>query len=341
MSTHDPSGLINEINHAASHLRDYVVEHGQIAFDDVLAYARLHTSIEESSYPILVDRLHDLGVQITNLEAYQESIVAEELEAREEGFIRDNSQIYMVDLSKLELLDREKEILFAQQMNQSMSQVLALLVRTHPIADQVNSWFNQYRTIGQLSGVVAGELIDHTTHNGNTQERPVKSKKEELSVSYDKTVERITNFQSAFNKHYKVDEAERTQATLDALIKSFCYFRFTTNRYDELLGIFDQINETFDTAFSRIEEILTNAGCLQEDERTTLLAGLDQQRIEEWVAKSQPESHSLIDYSYELERLRHTVKRVARDCGLAPQRYPDYHSMSKRLEAITTTRLKI
>ena len=321
MATTDSYSYIGEVNVAADLLLDHVVENNQISIHDTLAFARLHTTISEDSYPSLVSRLQELGVHITDLDNYEEINVIEEMQSRENGFVRDNSQIYMVDVSKKDLLDPQQEIKFASAMNESMSRVLAHLISFQPVASQVMDWFARYQTQGQLTGVISGDLLpadDQAILKKRTESnsRPKTTGLEKI-IDHQRNLGRIRRFKLAYSQHFELPKKSRTESSAAQLAESFRIFRFTTDRYDELIAIFEQIASDVQANLSRLRELLGNSDQESTDTDKLLLSLLNSDSIETDRSISiHPKSPLFSRRAPELERIRRTLNRLANDCQL-------------------------
>ena len=79
---------------AVDHLSLYVAEDGRLSMNDVCAFARLHTDLHDEQYVELAHRLIEIGVDVYDFERDQEAQIVEEIEERERGSIRENTQIY-------------------------------------------------------------------------------------------------------------------------------------------------------------------------------------------------------------------------------------------------------
>ena len=304
---------------AVDHLSLYVAEDGRLSMNDVCAFARLHTDLHDEQYVELAHRLIEIGVDVYDFERDQEAQIVEEIEERERGSIRENTQIYMRDVGEFDLLSRDEELTYARAMNDAMSEALVAIAAVKPVNMQCQKLINSHLKTGQLNRLVAGFLdhveelpeVDRPDANGNNSEREDPLNQELLE-------KRIRLFETASKEYFGKPRNERTYTDESTLEESFRFFKFATNHYTSLLDTFKEAVRSIETATSRARSICLTAGMSELTFAEQVLPRLTVRRLTETVVDLPIEVRAnLTAHTHVFERVRQTLQNIERQCDLS------------------------
>lgn len=311
--------LMKTFEQAVDHLRLYVAEDGRLSMNDVCAFARLHTDLHDEQYVELAHRLIDMGVDVYDFERDQETQIVEEIEERERGSIRENTQIYMRDVGEYDLLSRDEELAYARAMNDAMSEVLATIAAVKPVNLRCRELFTSHINNGQLNRLIAGFLdhvenlpeVDRPEANGNNNEREDPLDQELLK-------RRIQLFETASAEYFSRSRNERTYTQLTELEESFRFFKFATNHYTSLLDTYKDVVRSIDSAISRARSICLAAGVSEPTFLEQFFPRLTIRRLTEAVVDLPQEVQvNLNAHMHVFERVRQRLQIIEQQCDLS------------------------
>ena len=304
---------------AVDHLSLYVAEDGRLSMNDVCAFARLHTDLHDEQYIELAHRLIEIGVDVYDFERDQEAQIVEEIEERERGSIRENTQIYMRDVGEFDLLSRDEELTYSRAMNDAMSEVLVCIAAVKPVNRQCQELITSHIKNGQLNRLFAGFLdhveklpeVDRPEANGNTSEREDPMDQELLR-------KRIRLFESASAEYFHKPRNERTHKQLTALEESFRFFKFATNHYTSLLDTFKEAVRSVESATSRARSICLTAGVSEPEFVEQFLPRLTARRLTQTVDDLSNEVLANLNaHMHVFEHVRQRLQKIEQQCDLS------------------------
>ena len=312
---------MSELDRALEHVTNYVVQDERVLLNDVLAFARLHTALNDEQHDELINLLLERGIQVIDQDAMEEAAAAEELETRESGFVRDNNQIYMLDVSHHELLSREEELEYARGMNQGMSDMLATIVQLRPIARSVHETFQIYQKQNRLHTLISGYLDPveelptvSQTANADSDETA------EQKFDHKRATKRIRQYNRAYESFTRRSGSSPTQSARDAISDAVRYFKFSANVYQELEGRFDTTLEELKRHENRIRRTFARVG--EEDERFVddVIEQLSREPFHTVLTSLTPLlRRALVEETASLSRSAMAIKAILEECGLSLQ----------------------
>ena len=304
---------------AVDHLSQYVAEDGRLSMTDVCAFARLHTDLHDEQYAELAHRLIDIGIDVYDFDRDQEAQIVEEIEERERGSIRENTQLYMRDVGEYDLLSREDELAFARGMNEAMSAALAAIAPVLTVNVRCQVLISSHESNGQLNRLFAGFLdhvedlpdVERPSANGNSNER-------EDPVDQNVAKRRIQLFKEASEAYFGTPRSERTNKQRMAVEESFRYFKFATNHYTSLLDIFREAVSSIENAIARVKSICLTAGVSDPTFRKQFLHRLTAHRLTDVIVNLSPEVQTNLNaHMHVIERTRETLRSIEKRCDLS------------------------
>lgn len=311
---------------AVDHLSRYVAEDGRLSMNDICAFARLHTDLHDEQYVELAHRLIDIGIDVYDFEREQEAQIVEEIEERERGSIRENTQIYMRDVGEYELLSREDEITYARAMNEAMSEALAAIAPVKPVNDRSRELMNSHVDNGQLNRLFAGFLdhvedlpeVERPAANGNSGER-------EEPLDHEVALRRIQRFKDTSTQYFDTLGSDRANEQQIAVEESFRFFKFATNHYTSLLDIFKHVVTSVENQVARVRSICLTAGVFDAVHLERICSRLTALRLsEEFVELPSTVQSNLNAHMHVIERARAKLHAIEKQCNLP------YHELLER-----------
>ncbi len=308
------SSPMKTFEQAVDHLSQYVAEDGRLSMNDICAFARLHTDLHDEQYTELAHRLIEIGIDVFDFEREQEAQIVEEIEERERGSIRENTQIYMRDVGEYELLSREDELAYARAMNEAMSEALAAIAPVKPVNDRCRKLMTSHVDNGQLGRLLAGFLdhvevlpeVDRPDTNGNNGER-------EDPLDHKIARRRIQRFHKASAEYF----ATRTNEQQIGVEESLRLFKFATNHYTSLLDIFKDVVTSIENVIARVRSICLTAGVSDAEELERICAGLTAVRLaDEFVDLPSAVQSNLNAHMHVIERARAKLHAIETQCDL-------------------------
>ena len=303
---------------AIEHLSQYVAEDGRLSMNDVCAFARLHTDLRDDQYVELAHRLIEIGIDVYDFERNQEAQIVEEIEERERGSIRENTQIYMRDVGDFDLLSRDEELTFARAMNEAMSEALATIAVIKPVNVQCRELFASHIQKDQVNRLIAGFLdhvedlpdVERPESNGNSGER-------EDPLDHKLVRRRVRQFETASDEYFEKSRGERTYAQQLALEDSFRFFKFATNHYTALLDTFKKAVQSIESATTRAQSICLLAGVSEHTFHERLYPCLTTRELTVAIADLPREvKANLATHSHVFERVRTRLLTIEEQCDL-------------------------
>ena len=303
---------------AVDHLSQYLAEDGRLSMNDICAFARLHTDLHDEQYVELAHRLIEIGIDVYDFERDQEAQIVEEIEERERGSIRENTQIYMRDVGEYELLSRDEELTYARAMNEAMSAALAAISPVKPVIHQSRELMTSHINNGQLSRLLAGFLdhveelpdVERPAANGNNNER-------EDPLDHKIALRRIELFHTASTEYLDTPNNERTSKQLIAVEESFRFFKFTTNHYTSLLDTFKNEVDSIESVIARVRSICLTAGVSQGTFLERFHSRLTAPRLSQVIVDLPLEVQANLNaHMHVLERARRSLRTIEKQCGV-------------------------
>ena len=304
---------------ALDHLSQYLAEDGRLSMNDICAFARLHTDLHDEQYVELAHRLIEIGIDVYDFERDQEAQIVEEIEERERGSIRENTQIYMRDVGEYELLSREEELTYARAMNAAMSDALAAIAPLKPVIDQSRQLMTLHVKNKQLNRLLVGFLdyveelpeVERPAANGSSNER-------EDPLDHKAALRRIELFRTASSTYLDTPSNERTSQQLIAVEESFRFFKFTTNHYTSLLDTFKNEVDSIESAIARVRSICLTAGVSNARFLERFHPRLTAPRLSEVIVDLPPEVQANLNaHMHVLERARRSLRNIEKQCDLS------------------------
>lgn len=304
---------------AVDHLSQYVAEDGRLSMADICAFARLHTDLHDEQYAELAHRLIEIGIDVYDFERDQEVQIVEEIEERERGTIRENTQLYMRDVGEYDLLSREDELTFAREMNGAMSEALATIAPILPVNNRSRELMSSHLSNGQLNRLIAGFLdhvedlpdVERPSANGSSNER--EDPLDQVTAKH-----RIRLFEEASDEYFSTPSNKRTSQQRIAIEESFRFFKFATNHYTALLDIFKKAVNTIQDAIARVESICLTAGVSDRTFREQFRHRLTAHRLTEVIIDLPTEVQTNLNaHMHIIERTREKLRTVERQCDLS------------------------
>lgn len=312
------SSLMKTFEQAVDHLSQYVAEDGRISINDIYAFARLHTDLHDEQYAELAHHLIEIGIDVYDFEREQEAQIVEEIEERERGSIRENTQIYMRDVGEYDLLSREEELAYSRAMNEAMSEALASIALVKPVNDQCRELMNSHVNNRQLNRLLAGFLdpvevlpqVERPSANGDSDER-------EDPLDHDTALRRIQLFTEASVRYFDTPADERTKEQQGAVEQSFRLFKFATNQYTDLLDTFKEVVSSVENITARVKSICLTAGVSDADALERICARLTALRLSD-VIRDLPLAvqSNLNAHMHVIERARDRLRTIETQCEL-------------------------
>lgn len=313
------SSRMKTFEQAIDHLSQYVAEDGRLSMSDICAFARLHTDLHDEQYVELAHRLIEIGIDVYDFERDQEAQIVEEIEERERGSIRENTQIYMRDVGEYALLSREEELTYARAMNAAMSAALAAIAPVKPVIDHGCELMVSHVNNRQLNRLLVGFLdhveelpeVERPAANGNSGER-------EDPLDLKLALHRIELFRTASSGYFGTPNDERTSEQLIAVEESFRFFKFTTNHYTSLLDTFKNVVDSIESAIARVRSICLTAGVSNATFLERFHSRLTAPRLSEVIVDLSPEIQANLNaHMHVLERARRSLRTIEKQCDLA------------------------
>ena len=309
---------MNSFDEAVEHLSQYVAENGRISMDDICAFARLHTDLPDNQFSGLANRLIDIGIDVHDTETEEEAHIVEEIEQRERGSVRENTQIYMRDVGAYELLSRDEELACARTMNAAMSEVLAAIAPTKSVIDQVRKLFEEHLASDQLRRLLPGFLdpvkelpvIDRVDHD------VVKTERRD---PFDRVaaLRRIELFEASAKEYFSVPQDVRTPELLNSLEDSFRLFKFSTNHYNALLESFKAIVSMTSDAIERVSTVCLTAGVSDQTYHERFSHCLTTLRLSDAIVGLPQHSRETLNaHAHLFERTGRILRLVENQCKL-------------------------
>lgn len=304
---------------AVDHLSLYVAEDGRLSMNDVCAFARLHTDLHDEQYIELAHRLIEIGVDVYDFERDQEAQIVEEIEERERGSIRENTQIYMRDVGEYDLLSRDEELTYARAMNDAMSEALATIAPVKPVIVQCQELFTSHVKNGQMNRLIAGFLdhvedlpeVERPEANGNNSER-------EDPINQDLLKRRIQLLATTSEVYFGKSRNERTYTQQIALEESFRFFKFSTNHYTSFLDTFKEAVRSIESATARARSICLTAGVSEPKFLEQFFPRLTVHRLTDAVIDLPQEVRTNLNaHTHVFERVRQRLQDVEKQCDLS------------------------
>ena len=304
---------------AVDHLRLYVAEDGRLSMNDVCAFARLHTDLHDEQYVELAHRLIEIGVDVYDFERDQEAQIVEEIEERERGSIRENTQIYMRDVGEYDLLSRDEELTYARAMNDAMSEALATIAPVKPVIVQCQDLITSHVKNGQMNRLIAGFLdhvedlpeVERPEANGNNSER-------EDPIDQELLKRRTQLFATTSEEYFGKSRNERTYTQQIALEESFRFFKFSTNHYTSFLDTFKEAVRSIESATARARSICLTAGVSESKFLERFLPRLTVHRLTDAVIDLPQEVRTNLNaHTHVFERVRQRLQDVEKQCDLS------------------------
>ncbi|MCY4130267.1 MAG: sigma-70 family RNA polymerase sigma factor [Gammaproteobacteria bacterium] len=304
---------------AVDHLSQYVAEDGRLSMMDICAFARLHTDLHDEQYTDLAHRLIEIGIDVYDFESDQEAQIVEEIEERERGSIRENTQIYMRDVGEFDLLSRDDELTYARAMNQAMSEALATIAPVKSVNLQCRKLITSHVEKGQLNRLFAGFLdhvedlpeVERPTANGNNTER-------EDSLDPELIRRRIQLFESVSDEYFGLPVNKRTNEQQIAVEESFRFFKFATNHYTSLLDTFKAVVRSIESAIARVRSICLTAGVSDPMFLERIFPHLTTLRLSEVIADFPEEIQTYLKaHMHVFDRVDRSLKTLEKQCDLS------------------------
>ena len=316
---------------AVDHLSRYVAEDGRLSMADVCAFARLHTDLHDEQYAELAHRLIEIGIDVYDFERDQEAQIVEEIEERERGTIRENTQLYMRDVGEYDLLSREDELAFARAMNEAMSEALAAIAPVRPVNVRCRELLASHVSNGQLNRLLAGFLdhvedlpdVERPAANGNSGER-------EDPLDQEVAKRRIELFEEASNVYFGTPRNERSKKQRITIEESLRCFKFASNHYSSLLDIFKETVNSTENAIARVESICLTAGVSDPTFREQFYHRLTAHRLSDVIINLPVDVQTnLNSHMHIIERTREKLRSVEKQCDLS---YVEILDRDRRLD---------
>ena len=304
---------------AVDHLSQYVAEDGRVSMADICAFARLHTDLHDEQYVDLAHRLIEIGIDVYDFESNQEAQIVEEIEERERGSIRENTQIYMRDVGEYDLLSRDDELTYARAMNQAMSEVLASIAPVKSVNLQSRKLISSHVENDQLNRLLAGFLdhvedlpeVERPKDNGSSNER-------EDSLDRELARRRIQLFESASDEYFALPVNKRTSEQQITVEESFRFFKFATNHYTSLLDTFKEAVRSIESAIARARSICLTAGISDSAFLGSIYPRLTAPQVSDVIVDFPDEIQAnLKAHMHVIERVHKSLKTIEKQCDLS------------------------
>jgi len=252
---------VKTFEQAVDHLSQYVAEDGRVSMNDICAFARLHTDLHDEHYSELAHRLIEIGIDVVGFERDEEARIVEEIEERERGSVRENTQIYMRDVGGFNLLSRDEELAYARTMNAAMSEALAAIAPVKCVNERSRELMTTHLKNGQLNRLFAG-FLDHVEELPKVERPNGNSSNSEREDPIDQEVlrQRIKLFESTSATFFATPQNKRKQEQRIKLEDSFRLFKFSTIHYTALLDIFKDLVAKTENSLTRVKSICLTAG---------------------------------------------------------------------------------
>ncbi len=303
---------------AVDHLSQYVAEDGRVSMNDICAFARLHTDLHDEQYSELAHRLIEIGIDVVGFERDEEARIVEEIEERERGSVRENTQIYMRDVGGFNLLSRDEELAYARAMNAAMSEALAAIAPVKCVNERSRELMTRHLENGQLNRLFAG-FLDHVEDlpeverpNGNSG-----NNEREDPINQETLRQRIKLFESTSAAYFATPENKRKRELRTGLEDSFRLFKFATNHYTALLDTFKDLVAKTENALARVKSICLTAGMSDTAYLEYIQPRLTMHPLGD-VIDDLPidERRNLIAHMHIIERSHRTLHTVEKQSGL-------------------------
>lgn len=316
---------------AVEHLRYYVAEDGRLSMNDICSYARLHTDLQEAQFAELAYQLIEMGIDVDDLEGLEEAQIVDEIEERERGSIRENTQIYMRNVGDHRLLTRDEELECARTMNEGMSDVLAVLAPVKLINDMVRELFKSHVEPNRLVRILNG-FLDHVDELPEIVHVPGQQKTETTKMPYDYelALRRIEQFEIASEGFFNRPRSKRGTKRLIALEESFRFFKLATNHYNELLDEFEELVFKTNKTLHHIKVICIAAGVEDALFESKISRRLTDRRLADVLTQLPKNVQAGLNaHMHEIERLREALRRIEARTSLT---YGELLARQKQLE---------
>lgn len=303
---------------AVDHLREYVVEDGHISMHDICAFARLHTELREAQFSGLAERLIEMGVDVSDFET-EEAQIVEEIEERERGSVRENTQLYMRDVGEFDLLSREEELACARAMNEAMSEVLAAIAPVRPINQHARELFKTHAGEDRIKRLLSG-FLDHVEVLPEVEvpATNVENTDREDPFDHETARHRMQLFETASQAFFELPPRDRAPERLIAVEESFRLFKFATNHYNDLLDSFKAIVASVEEAINRVQSVCLTAGLAHGVFEERLYPRLTEPRLADAITKLPEESQASINaHMHVIERARSKLRTIQNQSDLS------------------------
>ena len=320
---------MTSFDQAVDHLRHYLVEDGRISMQDICAFARLHTDLRDAQFAALAERLIEMGIEVSDFDA-EESQIVEEIEERERGLIRENTQLYMRDVGEFQLLSRDEELACARAMNEAMSEVLAAIAPVKTVNESARQRLNEHAHPDRIKRVVAG-FLDHVEVLPDVElaDRNVSNSEREDPFDYEQALHRRDVFEAVSGQYFATARQERSPSQLIAVEESFRLFKFTTNHYTDLLDLFKQLIKDVEAALAKVQSICATAGLSQDVFENQLKPRLTHAGLARVVTALPNDAQSSINaHMHIIERARRSLRKVESQAQI------EYLELLKRDQAV-------
>ena len=280
--------------------------------NDIYAFANLHTDLHDDHILQLAHRLLDNGIDVYDLDLDEEAEIAEEIEEQERGSIRENTQIYMRDVGDYDLLTREQEVAYAQNMNAAMRNAQAAIAPLRPVNERALALFRNHSESTQLNRLLVGFLdpvdnLPEVVQVDPDSEQPTR----EDHLDNGKASERIKHLNDVSTEYFQTHVDLRTSGQQTALEDAFCDFRFTTNHYTALLDLFADVVKSIDNEIAHAKSVCATAGVSNKTFTDSVLPRLTTYLLSDDRIEFEPEVLSnLRAHAHVFDRVRRALKSI-------------------------------
>ena len=287
--------------------------------NDIYAFANLHTDLHDDHILQLAHRLLDNGIDVYDLDLDEEAEIAEEIEEQERGSIRENTQIYMRDVGDYDLLTREQEVAYAQNMNAAMRNAQAAIAPLRPVNERALALFRNHSESTQLNRLLVGFLdpVDNLPEVVQVDPDSAQPTRED-HLDNGKASERIKHLNDVSTEYFQTHVDIRTSGQQTALEDAFCDFRFTTNHYTALLDLFADVVKSIDNEIAHVKSVCATAGVSDKTFTNSVLPRLTTHLLSDDRIEFEPEVLSnLRAHAHVFDRVRRALKSIEQRCELS------------------------
>ena len=287
---------------------------------DIYAFSRLHTDLHDEQYVDLAHRLIEIGIDVYDFESNQEAQIVEEIEERERGSIRENTQIYMRDVGEYDLLSRDDELTYARAMNQAMSDALASIAPVKSVNLQSRKLISSHVENDQLNRLLAGFLdhvedlpeVERPKDNGSSNER-------EDSLDRELARRRIQLFESASDEYFALPVNKRTSEQQITVEESFRFFKFHNKPlYIAFWTPLRRAVRSIESAIARARSICLTAGISDSAFLGSIYPRLTAPQVSDVIVDFPVEIQAnLKAHMHVIERVHKSLKTIEEQCDLS------------------------